>query len=169
MSIRYSNPGFIWQPAPPRFCARMGRILAEWEDTPYMSGQQLKGEHADCIGFVFQLIDELLGVPSGERKKLPPDSSMHNRSLAMAAMRELLRLYPSAKRVEDGVVKPGRIILTGHSDGGPGHVMIAGPRKNTLWHCNPGIGVKQTGFAFAERSQSVYGIYRITDLESQWT
>ncbi len=172
--IRLSNPGWKWRAlhlttvAPSEanaIEARMEKILAGWEGTTYMSGQQLKGEKADCIGFVFGVVDELYGRPSPTRDVLPPDTSMHSREKAIGTMRTLRRLYAPNTPVADGSLEPGDIIVTGHVQGGPGHVMIVGPRRNTLWHCNEGIGARQTGIGFISGHQIIYGVYRFDDRE----
>jgi len=164
--IRVSNPGWEWQPETIGFSPRMAVLLHTWRDTKYMSGQQCPGVFADCLGFVFGMVDGLLRQLSPGRKVLPPDTSMHSRSKAIACMRTLFELYPGWEKVKDGTLQPGDVIVTGHTHGGPGHVMIVGPVRNTLWHCNEGVGVASTGIGFADGAQSIFGVYRFNDRES---
>lgn len=145
--------------------ARLERILASWDNTKYMSGQQQRGVHADCIGFVFSVVDELYGRPTPERPTLPPDTAMHSREKALATIKTLRTLYAPNTRITDGSIEPGDIVVTGHRDGGPGHVMIVGPYRNTLWHCVNEIGVNQTGLGFAEGFERIFGVYRFDDRE----
>lgn len=143
----------------------MERVLARWDGTGYMSGQQQPGKHADCIGFVFGVVDELYGRPSPPRPSLPPDTAMHSREQALATIRTLRRLYAPNSPVLDGTLEPGDIVVTGHAQGGPGHVMIVGPYRNTLWHCVNEIGVCQTGLGLAEGFETIFGVYRFDDRE----
>lgn len=144
---------------------RIERLLASWDGTKYMSGQQCKGVHADCIGFVFGHIDELYYRPSPTRDVLPPDTSMHSRSSAIAAMHTLLRLYQPVSAVTDGTMEPGDVIVTGHTHGGPGHIWTVGGRRNTIWHCTNLWGVIQSGMGFAHEFQTIFGVYRFDDRE----
>lgn len=172
---RFSNPGWVWRNlcidnpdlywCSSQIQKRLERVLSSWDLTGYMSGQQCKGVKADCIGFVFGVIDEMYGRPSPKRDVLPHDTAMHSRDKAIACMKALRRLYAPNSPVEDGSLEPGDIVVTGHSTGGPGHVMIVGARKNTLWHCNEGVGVHQTGLGFAQGSECIFGVYRFDDRE----
>lgn len=145
--------------------ARLERILASWDGTRYMSGQQQRGTHADCIGFVFGVVDELYGRPSPPRPSLPPDTAMHSREQALATIKTLRRLYAPNSPVTDGFIEPGDIVVTGHAQGGPGHVMLVGPYRNTLWHCVNEIGVCQTGLGLADGYETIFGVYRFDDRE----
>lgn len=144
---------------------RLEEILRDWSTTRYMSGQQSRGVHADCIGFVFGVVDELYGRPSPPRPVLPPDTAMHSREKALATIKTLRQLYAPNTRIEDGTIEPGDIVVTGQRAGGPGHVMIVGPYRNTLWHCVNEIGVNQTGLGFAEGAERIFGVYRFDDRE----
>lgn len=163
--IRIVRPRLTWTPHPnPKIAANLERVLREWEDTPYESGQRLKGLAADCIGGVFGVVDELDGRPRAQHAGMPNDTAMHNRATAIAAMRELVRRYQPAIKVEGREVQPGDIVVTGMIGGGPGHVEMVGPRKNELWHCVPSSGFHQGGWGlFAE--QVLWAVYRITDQE----
>jgi hypothetical protein len=90
---------------------------------------------------------------------------MHSREQAIATMRTLRKLYMPNRLVRDGSIEPGDVIVTGPSNGGPGHVMLGGPERNTLWHCNEGIGVRMTGIGFVDGAQRIFGVYRFTDRE----
>ena len=47
-----------WNPHPDASVqAAIERVLRSWEDTPYESGQRMRGLGADCIGSVFGAID----------------------------------------------------------------------------------------------------------------
>lgn len=163
--IRITNPGWVWRPESVGFSERLLSVLESWDGTRYMSGQQCKGVHSDCIGFAFGVVDEMYGRPSPDRTVLPPDTSMHSREKAIGCMKTLRRLYAPNWPVTDGSLEPGDVVVTGATHGGPGHVMLVGPRRNTLWHCNQGIGVKFTGIGFVQGAQTIYGVYRFDDRE----
>lgn len=147
---------------------RLGAILAAWEPCVYESGASVRGVACDCIGGVFGVVDDLDGQGRARSGLLPPDASMHNRSSAEAAMRELVRRFaPNSvvEQAEDGYfyVQPGDIVVTGYPGGGPGHVEMVGPQRNTLWHALPSAGWHQTGFGFLEEAQLLWRIYRLDD------
>lgn len=174
MNIRLTRPAWTWRPmrlynlSPSQANQiedHLRAILKSWEGTKYMSGQQVRGHLADCIGFAFGVVDEMYMRPSPERGTLPPDTSMHSRELALKTIRTLRQLYAPTMRVTDGIIEPADMIVTGQRQGGPGHIMIAGPERNTIWHCANGIGVRQTGFGLADGYERIFGVYRFTDRE----
>ncbi len=147
---------------------RMERLLREWESSRYESGASVKGIACDCIGGVFGVVDDLDGQQRSCDAPLPPDASMHNRESAVSAMRDLVSRFQPNRHVpqaDDGFfyVQPGDIVVTGYPGGGPGHVEMVGPRRNTLWHALPGSGWHQTGFGFLEAAQVLWRIYRLGD------
>jgi hypothetical protein len=77
------------------------------------------------------VLDEWFGKESFDLERLPPDTAMHNRKGAMRALRQIIRRYQPVASISDGTISPGDILIVGQS--GPGHAMIAGPKKNTLW------------------------------------
>lgn len=170
------KPNLIWEPlADPegRFdgrqvMARMERILAEWEPARYESGASVRGIACDCIGGVFGVVDDLDGQHRACAAPLPPDASMHNRAGAIAAMHDLVNRFQPNRHVlqaPDGYfhVQPGDIVVTGYPSGGPGHVEMVGPRRNTLWHALPQAGFHQTGFGFLDGHQLLWRVYRLSD------
>ena len=56
---------------------RLRRILAEWEGTPHMDGQQAKGKACDCVRFVAGVLDEMAGTTT-PLDILPSDIAFHN-------------------------------------------------------------------------------------------
>lgn len=141
-------------------------FLRHWEGTPYESGQRMAGLGADCIGSVFGVVDDLDGLDRGEAPGMPRDTAMHNRNQAVGAMREIVRRYaPNMKlKMVDGIyqVQPGDIIVTGVVGGGPGHVSIVGPRKNTIWEAVPSTGFAMQGWSFFEE-QDIWAVYRLNN------
>ena len=59
---------------------------------------------------------------------------MNNPSKAREMMRHLLETFPKHERVNGREVQPGDILVVGQR--GPGHAMIVGPRRNTIWHAS---------------------------------
>ena len=134
---------------------RIETLLNRWERTPYISSQCVEGRGVDCVHFIACIYDTLLGTKH-HLKKLPQDTSFHNKPLAEAGLKTFLKLYPSKKVVGD-IVQPGDTIICGPvgKNGGPGHGMIVG--TTCLWHvdtkcvCRAGLGVMQQGaYAFKQ-------------------
>lgn len=142
-SWSHSQNGFVFE-------TRLGLILASWEGTPYLRGQQVKGTGTDCVRFVFGVLDELYEKTT-KVSTLPDDASLHNRERCMLVMRILRRQYP-AERVESKQLQPGDVVVTGRA--GPGHVLIVGPQKNTIWQADKprvhwtGLGILSTFIVF---------------------
>lgn len=149
----------------PRTQLRYAQILREWEGTKYKSGSSLKGESADCIGYTFGIIDELYRRQGLRIDRLPPDTSLHDPATALAALRVLRRIYQPCTEVTNGVVEPADVIITKAPKGGPGHVMLVGARRNTIWHCNVGVGVVMSGFSLPAEFAQIHSIYRFDDRE----
>lgn len=143
---------------------RLARILGEWEGTPYVAGQRMKKVGVFCTAFVASVLDELYRQEPTQLPALPIDISFHSKEGAMGGMRWFLRHYPNHVAVDNGILEPGDIVITGPVGGGPGHAMIVGPRENTIWEANGLGGVRYTGLTLAD--QYVYfGAFRLTDRE----
>lgn len=144
---------------------RMGRVLAGWVGTQYMSGQGTKGVAADCLGFVCGVIDELAGVDRAQCPDVPPDAAFHSPKTAYRALARVRRRYNPCRRLraEGGQmrVRPGDIVIAGSGSSGPAHAMIVGPRRNTIWHCYPGTGVVQTGISLSHGYERLFAAYRV--------
>lgn len=143
----------------------MGEALARWELTPYMRGQRCRGVAVDCVRFVTGLLDDLYGFERAEAPRLPPDIAFHNRRGALAGMREVLRLYRPYDRVRDGTIEPGDVIVSGPVGGGPGHGMIVGVERATIYHAVENLGVIKTGLGLVANSQGFFAIFRVGDKE----
>lgn len=143
---------------------RMERILADWEDTPYVDGQSVKRMGTFCTAFVCAVLDELYRrerpIPLPE---IPRDASMHDPVTARSGLRWFLEHYPNHAAVTDQIVQPGDILVTGPRGGGPGHAIFVGPHENTLWQCS-GKCVHRTGMAIPH-SYDLFAVYRMTDRE----
>lgn len=149
-------------PPPSMWVHRLDRILASWEDTPYRPGQHVRGVGTYCTAFVCAVLDELYRQPSAALPEdIPIDASMHDPELARSGLRWFLTRYPNHVRVQDGTVEPGDVLVTGPVSGGPGHAIIAGPRKGTLWQCS-GRSVHRAGYSLPE-TYRLHAVYRMTD------
>lgn len=141
---------------------RMGRILNDWEGTPYADGQSVKGVGTFCTAFVCAVLDELYRkerpTPMPE---IPSDAAMHDRATAIAGLHWFLRHYPENERQDGDLVQPGDILITGPVGGGPGHAMFVGPRENTLWQCS-GESVHYTGMHLPDVYR-LFAVYRMKD------
>jgi len=168
LPVKYVNKlGLKWEPMPwAPVQERLKQVLGPWLGTPYMKGQRCKGSGVDCVRFVTGVLDELYGFERVSAPKLPQDVALHSRATAIGAMKALLEIYPFHEEVTGPMIQPGDIIVVGPLKGGPGHVMIVGPRRNTLWHSHQPIGVQITGLAFNEQEQEVFKIYRLQDRHS---
>lgn len=161
-----------WHPLPATLAPATSTILKAlraWEGTRYRSGQRLRGVEADCIGFGCGAIDDVDGRPRAQSPSLPPDTALHSPESAKNAVAAIRRLYSPAKRVIsfDGVLKaqPLDILIVSSGGGGPGHMMLIGPERNTIWHCIQGSGVNQTGWSLLTGYENVFALYRLGDRE----
>lgn len=173
MSLRVYSPRLVWDTLRcadgPAISKSLDKALREWEGTPYESGQRFKQRGADCIGAIFGVVDQIDGRSRAAYPGMPQDTAMHNRATAVVAVRELLRRYAPAEKVEGLpgeplLVEPGDVLVTGAPGGGPGHVEMVGARKNELWHALPGAGFHQGGWGLLN-CQVLYAVYRIMDKE----
>jgi len=171
MTATYSDHGLVWEPMScehgDEITARIQKVLESWRYTRYMAGQQTKGEKGvvDCVRFVFGVIDELYGRQFLPSPRLPQDTAWHSRRGAMKALHTMRRIYGASERVRRDRLQPGDVVITGPPGGGPGHAMIVGGRKNTLWHCVQNSGVCQTGIGFFNEQQRIFAVYRFSDRE----
>lgn len=122
------------------------RALRPWEGTPYLVGQQCPrtpegGGGVDCVRFVCGVLDELYGRKT-PIATLPQDAALHVPGRATVAMGKIWKLYAPNEEVKDGSIEPGDILVTGRA--GPGHAMIAGPRRWELWEAT-NVRVRRTG------------------------
>jgi hypothetical protein len=152
---------------------RLESVLSSWENTPYNSRHATKGVGVYCTAFVAGVLDELFrrSVPT-PLNVIPHDVSLHSGPAARKGLRWFLRHYPTAQRIWSATasdsptvdVEPGDILITGPVGGGPGHAMMIGPRKNTVWQAF-GQSVHYTGLAVPE-GNLLYAVYRFTDKEA---
>jgi len=148
-------------PARQRSTEALAQAIYKWTGTPYMAGQCLPGVGVDCVRLICAILNDLRGHEVIPISTVPPDAALHNRETAIAAMRSLLKAYNPTK-VENRMIEPGDILVVSYSGGGPGHGMLVGPVKNTLYHSD-GRGVVKTGMALPCEFQRVHGIYRLPD------
>lgn len=170
MTTRIYAPEMVWEQMGcygEHAIIALDDTLRAWEHTPYESGQRFIQRGADCIGAIFGVIDDMDGRSRAQKPGMPHDASMHSRSTAIIAVRELVRRYSPCEKVlpdSENVfhVEPGDIVVTGMPGGGPGHVEIVGSRRNELWHALPSSGFHQGGWSFLEQ-QLLFAVFRIQD------
>jgi cell wall-associated NlpC family hydrolase len=155
----------IWTSSLLPFEARLERVLEPWRDTPYRRGQQCEGVGVDCVRFCGAVWDDLRGRPRTPIERLPHDMALNAPAAARAAMRALLEFYGPVDDVLDGSAQPGDALVTGVRGAGPGHVIIVGPRFNTIWQAASGR-VEQGGWSLIERYQTLMHHFRFRDRAS---
>lgn len=168
--MSFVTPPVVWEPLPAPLAAigdRMRLVLAAWDGTPYMQGQQCPGVGVDCVRFVTGF---LAAMDRREGNlgdlKIPQDASMHNKKKALGAMRFFLSEWPDHENILDsGRVQPGDILVLGPPNGGPGHAIVVGPDKNTLWH-TCAVGVAQQCWLFKKPMTKLFRAYRHTNREA---
>ena len=165
--IRYRKLPLSWEPWPDEELNERAReILDSWEGTRYMAGVQGKQMGVDCVRFVCGVLDELLGTQT-PLITLPQDASFHSPDKGRKAVKEILRAFGPYEAIKD-VVRPLDILVisNGHVSG-PGHAIMVGHQKNTLWQSSSS-GVSWGGFALAEDYQVLHRVYRLKNLEERW-
>lgn len=127
---------------------RIGEVLEPWRDTPFMAGQQVRGGGADCIRFVVAVLAELYHEESKVSVPWMPDVS-DRRNWLLAS--ELQHRFPNRPlRGSTVLLEPGDVVMVG--TGGPSHVLIVGPRPNSLWHAVQGAAVVETGIGVLDHA-----------------
>lgn len=147
--------------------ARLKRILTDWEGTPYREGQQCRGYGTDCVRFVCAVLDELDGQ-FREFTTLPSDTSLHSPVSARASLRRIMRIFMPHRPVKDGTAQPGDVLITGPRHGGPGHAMIVGFQRNTIWECTSPC-VQRVGWGLeGNLHNKLFRVLRMTDRSKRW-
>ncbi len=160
----YSSQGYEWTPLEgpdaEAITSRIDEVLASWVDTPYLAGEQAKGVGTDCVRFVCGALDDLYGVSNFIPREMQ-DVSMHNIKGALKVLKTIKELYPNHVELElhDRIVTPGDVIVTKQAQGGPGHAILVGAQRNTLYQATK-KGVKQCGFGFISYFQQISMVYR---------
>lgn len=119
------------------------RELESWEGTPYRPNHQRRGIGADCRSFVLGVLDKLYGIET-DLKLLPTDAGLHDPETARSFLHQMARRW-SARKVLDGTVEPGDLIISKYPGCGPTHVTIAGPWP-WYWHCDMKRGVERIAY-----------------------
>lgn len=145
---------------------RLERILGEWKDTPYHPSFIHKKQGVYCTAFVCRVLEELYRREWRDMLNIPDDISFHNREGAIAGLKWFMRQFPACEKITDNKIEPGDVIITGPEGGGPGHAIIVGPRRNTMWQASGTCGVHFTGLALPNIYE-LYAAYRFSD-RSTW-
>lgn len=141
------------------------KAIGVWRGTRYMAGQSTPGAGVDCVRFICGVFDALEDV-STPVERLPQDTALHAPATAWAALRAIISRYENAEQVDDGFAEPGDAIIVGHERGGPGHCLIVGSRRNTLWHATP-RGVDVSGWGLDSEWQTLKAVYRFRS-KARW-
>lgn len=121
--------------------------LQSWHRTPYKDTMMRKGVGVDCIRFVVAMADFIHGWNTSSLPKiplLPKQTALHSKLLAWDVVRWMEQRYPHKTKWSQGRnkdkpdVSPGDIICI-KNEVHPGHVLIAGTRKNVFWHSINGV------------------------------
>lgn len=166
MVVRLQETNFRWEPVP-FIQDKIQKVLDSWEGTPYSIGQCQKGIGVDCVRFVCSVYDELYGFTRSEYKRLPQDVALHNKEGAINSMKEIIGLYDKAESIDPDTttrttLQPGDALIVGPKNGGPGHCLIVGGKKNRVYHSLDPC-VKWTGMKFFSKDQKLFRIYRMSD------
>lgn len=177
MSIFYAPLRLDWRPikieyggipdhaAAQRAERRLARILGSWEGTPYLHGQRHKGVGCDCVGATVGVLAEWMQWKVPQFKTLPPDAALHDREGAIKALLAIRRALPPHSQVEHAKsAQPGDVLITGHTNGGPGHAIIVGTDRNTLWQATKSAGFVRCGWALPPEHCRLYAVLRFDDL-----
>lgn len=166
--IRYRILPHRWVQTDHGFEPRLEEILRSWEGTPWRDGAQIKGQGVDCVRFVCAVLDELAGRPYQMLERLPHQTALHQPRLALRALRAMVRRFPEMRRLRGELtIEPGDLLIVSSWGGGPGHVLIAGARPNTLWQAGS-RAVMQGGCGLVSGHQQLTHHYRCDRKEELW-
>lgn len=158
-----------WEPLPSgeasdRSAARLGRILRSWEGTPYAAGGGYRGVAADCVRSTVLILSEWVRARVPHIETLPPDASLHSRWGAIRGLIRIRRALPEHVRLRHPTaVQPGDVLITGHPAGGPGHSIIVGTERNTLWQATQSAGFVRCGWGLPADYARLYAVLRFCD------
>jgi len=157
-----------WQEATLPYADRLRTILESWKDTPYMVCQQEKGVGVDCVRFVAAVWDEMRATPGEQIPRLSRDASLNNPRKTTEFMRMLLDRYAPIEELTNKqyVVEPGDVLVVRAKGGGPGHVILVGPDRNTTWQAGS-RKVIRSGWTLLDRFQILSHWFRYGD-RSKW-
>ena len=161
---KHDSQGMTWKPldfeGSDLVTKRIEKVCQDWNHTPYIPGQQAQGEGVDCVRFVCAVLDELYGLDHTIPREVQ-DKSLHDPAGAMKVTALVRAYYPDHKDLAtaDRCVEPGDIIITGHALGGPGHAILVGAGRNTLWQASR-VAVRMGGLALISQYQQIFGIVR---------
>lgn len=171
-NVRHLPLSLTWEPlnigdteGSIRSWKRLHRILKSWENTGYAAGQGHRGVGTDCVRSVVLILGEWCRHETPDIATLPPDASLHCRVSAIESMRAIIRSLPSSQRVLSRRTQPGDVLIVGPAAGGPGHAIIVGPEKNTLWQTSSSSGFNRCGWTLTPGSR-VFEIRRFLDLST---
>ena len=160
----HSDQGLSWKPldfpGSDVVTARIQAACERWEDTPYMAGQQVPGMGVDCVRLVCGVMNELYGVKHDIPREIQ-DRSLHDPAGAQKVTDLICTYYADhvALNRADRCVEPGDVVVTGHGLGGPGHALLVGAEKNTMWQAMR-RQVRKGGLGLITHYQQIFVIYR---------
>lgn len=145
---------------------RLAAEILPWDGTRYAKGQSVRSVAANCVGFFVRVYEGLYGLDRWRIPTVADDAAFHSPPTARRALRALIEHFrpfiigrsvvsPGGEPVN---VSPGDVIVSGPHRGGPGHVLIVGWRRNTMWHAASPSGVHMTGMTIPQHA--VYRVYR---------
>lgn len=132
----------IWQPHPsPTVSIALARELGRWVRTPYAEGQGVAGLEGgtDCVRFVGAVLDAVRGRPRTPVRALKRGAAQNDPKAAAELMADLVEVFHPMSSSRDGTVEPGDVLVLGLQGGGPQHLLIAGPRRWSLWEARPPV------------------------------
>ena len=157
-----------WEaPENPGLIPRVATVLDSWRRTSYSERIAEKGRGANCATFVAGALAEL------EHKTLPDIGMLdvrlafHSKRKGRAALRRFREAFADFDDITGThTVQPGDVLVIGHLKKGPGHCLLVGYRRNTVWECAHGQ-VCQTGWVLPN-TWMVYHIYRKKGRGQAW-
>lgn len=169
-SAFFSPYGLQWQPlqlSTPRRSQiareRLEAILESWRDTPYLSGNRIKGVGVDCVRFGVSVLDEMFRGHT-EVPESVTDASLLQRLGMLQCARMVKEAFPGNRTIRDGKVEPGDLVIVGTARNRPGHLLMVGPARNTMWQATKS-GVMLCGWGLVHGWQHLSRVYRVGDRE----
>ena len=118
--------------------------------------------------FVAAVWDEMRAAEGEAIPRLSRDASLNNPRKTMEFMRMLLDRYAPVEELTNRqyVVEPGDVLVVRAKGGGPGHVILVGPDRNTTWQAGARCVIR-SGWALIDRFQILSHWFRYGD-RSKW-
>lgn len=129
---------------------RLDSVLRSWQYTPWAPGQCCRGRGVDCRFFIMAVLDELFGITEPLPPRLPQDTGINNRIIALNSIRQITGRYP-CRPMDREPPEAGDILIVRRpnsaGDAMPHGMIVGVGNPLPIWHSSSGMGVCYSSLA----------------------